>query len=367
MKDSKIIPIAEPDLTGNELKYVNDCIKSEWVSSRGGYIEKFENAFSKYIGVNHSITTSNGTTALHLALAALGIGPKDEVIIPNLTFIATANAVKYVGAKPILVDISKEDWNIDINKIEEKINKKTKAIIPVHLYGKPCDMDAISKIAKKYDLYVIEDCAEAIGAEYNGQKVGSFGDIACFSFYGNKIITTGEGGMCTTNDKILAEKMNLLKNHGMSDKKKYWHDVIGFNYRMTNIQAAIGLAQLEKIDEFIRIRGENSDFYNSILKKVKGIKLSVQKDYAKDVCWLYSIIIDDDFKVNRDKLIEILKTRSIESRPFFYPLSKMPPYKTNETFQVSEEISQKGINLPSSTKLTEKDIKYICSQIISLN
>ena len=363
MKDSKKIPIAEPDLTGNELKYVSECIKSGWVSSKGKYITEFEEKFSNYNGMKYGISVSNGTTALHLALVALNIKEGDEVIIPNLTFIASANAVAYTGAKPVLVDVNKEDWNIDTSKIEEKITPKTKAIMPVHLYGKPCDMDQIIRIAKKHNLYVIEDCAEAPGAEYKGGKIGSFSDVSCFSFYGNKIITTGEGGMCLTNDEKLAERMTFLKNHGMSKEKKYWHPEIGFNYRMTNTQAAIGLAQLERIEEFIKKRRKNAELYDSILKNVKGITLSKQKSYAKDVCWLYSVLIEDKFGLNRDELIKLLEKNGIESRPFFYPLSQMPPYKTSESFPVSEELSKKGINLPSSTKLEEDEIRFVCKTI----
>ncbi len=353
--DFKKIPIAEPDTTGNESKYVNDCIKSNWISSKGKYVKKFEEAFSEYCNVKYGISTSNGTAALHLALTALGVKKGDEVIIPNLTFIATANSIKYCNAKPIFVDVDKETWNIDVNKIKEKISKKTKAIIPVHLYGNPCEMNKIMEIAKKHNLFVIEDCAEAHGAEYKGKKVGSFGDIACFSFFGNKIITTGEGGMCITNNKEFAQKMDILKNQGMDPKKRYWHPFIGFNYRMTNIQAAIGLAQVEKIEKFIKIRRRNVQLYNSILKNVEGVTLPpVEKKSIRNVYWMYSILLD-----NRDKIMKKLEENKIETRPFFYPINVMPPYKTNENFPVSNELSVKGINLPSSVKLKRKDIKRI--------
>ncbi len=357
-KDFKKIPIAEPDTTGNESKYVNDCIKSNWISSKGKYVKKFEEAFSEYCNVKYGISTSNGTAALHLALTALGIKKGDEVIIPNLTFIATANSIKYCNAKPIFVDVDKKTWNIDVNKIEEKISKKTKAIIPVHLYGNPCEMNKIMEIAKKHNLFVIEDCAEAHGAEYKGKKVGSFGDIACFSFFGNKIITTGEGGMCITNNKEFAQKMDILKNQGMDPKKRYWHPFIGFNYRMTNIQAAIGLAQLERIDKFIKTRRKNAKLYDQILKNVKGVTLQSVEKKSKNVCWIYSILLN-----NKNKIEKELKEKDIETRPLFYPLSVMPPYKTDEKFPVSEELCKKGISLPSSTKIKEKDIKMISNII----
>ncbi|NQV08592.1 DegT/DnrJ/EryC1/StrS family aminotransferase, partial [Candidatus Woesearchaeota archaeon] len=260
----KFIPVAEPVLEGNELKYVTECVKTGWISSAGKFVKKFEEKFSKYCDCKYGVAVSNGTTALHLALVALGIKKGDEVIVPNFTFVATANAVVYVGGVPVFVDADKETWNIDVDKIEEKITSKTKAIIPVNIYGHPCDMNKIMDIAKKHNLYVIEDCAESHGAEYNGEKTGSFGDISCFSFYGNKIITTGEGGMCVTNNKELAEKMSMLKDHGMKPERRYWHETIGFNYRMTNIQAAIGLAQLENINKFIETKRENTIIYNSL-------------------------------------------------------------------------------------------------------
>lgn len=359
-----MIPVAEPDLNGNELAYVKDCVKSGWISSAGGYIKKFEDKFAEYCQVKYATSTSNGTTALHLALSALGIKEGDEVIMPNLTFIATANTVRYCGATPVFIDIDEKTWNIDPSKIEEKITDKTKAIIPVHLYGNPCDMDAIIRIAKKHNLLIIEDCAEATGAEYKDKKVGSFGDIACFSFYGNKIITTGEGGMCVTNSKELIDKMNLFKNHGMNPKKRYWHDVIGFNYRMTNIQAAIGLAQLERIEEFIKIRRQNASFYNSLLRNIKGIQIPIEKEGTKNVYWMYCIVLEENANFsNRDELMNELEKQGIDSRPFFYTMSKMPPYMSNETIPVSEKVSSKGINLPSSTRLTQEEIAKIAKAI----
>jgi len=359
----KFIPVAEPNLEGKELEYVTDCIKSGWISSSGKYIVDFEEKFSKYCAMKYGIATSNGTAALHLALTALGIKKGDEVLIPNLTFIATANTVAYTGAKPIFVEAEKKTWNIDAKKIEEKITSKTKAIIPVHLYGHPCDMDKIKDIAQKNNLYIIEDCAEAHGAEYKGKKIGSFSDISCFSFYGNKIITTGEGGMCLTNDKKLEEKMKVLRDHGMSKEKRYWHPIAGFNYRMTNLQAAVGVAQLERINELIEKRRKNAVLYDSLLKNVKGITLQPEEKYAKKVCWMYCVLIEKDFPVSRDQLMSILKENEIDSRPFFYPITVMPPYKSDEKFPVAEDISKKGINLPSSVNLKKEDIERITSVI----
>jgi perosamine synthetase len=363
------VPVAEPDIGEDELKKVIEAVKSGWVSSKGPFIEEFEDKFARYIGLKHGVATSSGTAALHLALAALNIKRGDEVIIPTLTFASVANAVIYTGAKPVFVDSHPDYWCINPNKLEEKITENTKAIIPVHLYGHPCDMDPIMKIAKIYDLYVIEDCAEAHGAEYKGQKVGTFGDIACFSFYGNKIITTGEGGMCLTNNDELAQKIKMLRDHGMSLEKRYWHEVIGFNYRMTNLQAALGVAQLERIDKFIERKREIAKFYNTLLKDVNGVILHPEMSWAKNVYWLYSILIDKEkFNLSRDQLMIKLAESGIETRRFFYPIHTMPPYKkyvSHDTFIVANRLSSLGISLPSSVKLTLEKIEKIVQLIIS--
>ncbi|MEM1515795.1 MAG: DegT/DnrJ/EryC1/StrS family aminotransferase, partial [Candidatus Bathyarchaeia archaeon] len=270
MKPLRKIPIAEPVLTGNEEKYVVECVKTGWISSKGKFVDQFEEKFASYIGVNHSIAVSSGTAALHLALAALNIQPGDEIIMPTFTMIACANVAKYLGAKPVLVDSEISTWNIDPEKIEEKITGKTKVIMIVHIYGHPVNMDPIKKIAERHGLYVIEDAAEAHGAEYKGKKVGSMGDIGCFSFYANKIITTGEGGMITTNNSEIAEKVRKLRDQGYNVNLRKWlvHDILGYNYRLTNLQAAIGLAQLERIEEFVNRHRENAYYYNSLLKDV---------------------------------------------------------------------------------------------------
>jgi len=359
----KMIPIAEPSIGKEELNNVIDAVKSGWISSKGEFIINFEKNFAKYCNVKYGIAVSNGTVALHLALAALGIKKGDEVIVPTLTFIATANAVRYCNAKPVFVDSHPDYWCIDPEKIEEKITNNTKAIIPVHLYGHPCDMDAINDIAHDHNLYVIEDAAEAHGAEYKGKKVGSLGDISCFSFFGNKIITTGEGGICLTNNEELAEKMRILRDHGMTPNKRYWYDVIGFNYRMTNLQAAIGVAQIEKLDKFIEKKREIAKIYNSELKDIDGIILPPEMKWAKNVYWMYSILIENKFRINRDELMKKLEEDGIETRPFFYPIHTMPPYKNDENFPVAEKLSKEGINLPASVKLKTESIKKITKKI----
>ena len=288
------IPVAEPEIGEKEKEYVRDCLDSTWISSLGKYISQFEGGFARFSGAKYGVAVCNGTVALHLALKALGIGPGDEVIVPDLTFVATPNAVAYTGAAPVLVDSDDKTWNIDPKKLEKKITRRTKAIIPVHLYGHPCDMDEVMGIANKHKLFVIEDAAEAHGAEYKGKKVGSFGNVACFSFYGNKIITTGEGGMCVTNDERLAERMAFLKDHAMDYSNKYYHPETGFNYRMTNVQAAIGLGQLERIDEIIRKKIANARLYNELLSSVKGITTPPAAERAQKDYWLYLILVEDD-------------------------------------------------------------------------
>lgn len=357
-----MIPIAEPSLGEEELKNITEAVKSGWISSKGKFILEFEEKFAEYCGCKHGTATSNGTVSLHLALKALDIKKGDEVIVPTLTFIATANAVTYCNAKPVFVDSHPDYWCMDPEKIEEKITENTKAIIPVHLYGHPCDMDAIMDIAREHDLYVIEDAAEAHGAEYKGKKVGSFGDINCFSFYGNKIITTGEGGMCLTDNDELAERMRILRDHGMNPNKRYWHDVIGFNYRMTNLQAAVGVAQIKRLDEFVEKKRRIAGWYSEGLEELeeKGlIKRHPEMSWAKCVYWMYCILVHDNVRISRDRLMERLGEHEIDTRPFFYPIHEMPPYKNNEKFKVAERISIEGINLPSGIKLKKTDIRCI--------
>jgi len=363
-----MIPVCEPLLGGKELEYINDCIKSNWISSKGKYIEQFENKFANYCGCKYGISTTNGTTALHLALVSLDIGPDDEVIIPTFTMVATAFAVAYTRAKPVLVDAECDTWNIDVNKIEEKITKKTKAILPVHIYGHPCDMDEILKIAKKYNLYVIEDAAEAHGAEYKGKKAGNISDIGCFSFYANKIITTGEGGMVVTNNPEIADKARRLKDLAHSKEKRFLHTDIGYNYRMTNIQAAIGLAQYERINELIEMRRENAQLYNGILKDLKGIVIPTERRWAKNVYWMYSILINDDFGINRDEFMERLLKAGIETRAFFLPMHHQPVFKKmglfkGENYPIADYISARGLYLPSSSQLGKQEIEFICNTI----
>jgi len=364
-----MIPVCVPLLGWEELEYVTDCIKTNWISSKGKYVEEFEEKFAKYCGCRYGITTTSGTTALHLAIASLDIKKGDEVIIPASTMIATAFAVIYCGAQPVLVDAEPETWNMDVEKVEDKVTERTKAIMPVHIYGHPCDMDPMMELAREHDLYIIEDAAEAHGAEYKGRKVGGIGNIGCFSFYANKIITTGEGGMIVTNDEEIAERAKSLRNLSFPKENRiYQHSEVGYNYRMANIQAAIGLAQFEKIDDLVEMRRKNSHLYSKYLKNVKGIRLPVEKEWAKNVYWMYSILIEDEFGVSRGELMDRLMERRIEIRTSFIPMHEQPVFFNmglfkGESYPVAEELARRGMYLPSSSGLKEEEIKYVCEAI----
>lgn len=363
---NKYYPIATPILNGNEAKYVLDCLNSTWISSNGPYLDQFEQQFAAFCQSKHAIACSNGTTALHLALLAHGVEPGDEVIVPTLTFVATANAVTYCGAVPVFVDIEADTWNMDIQAIEQKITSRTKGIIAVHLYGHPADMDPIMELAHKYDLFVIEDAAEAIGAQYKGKMAGALGHTATFSLFGNKVITTGEGGVVTTDNEAIAEKIRLLRGQGIDKNKKYWHPVIGYNYRMTNIQAAIGCAQLEKVEWHIRERIRVAMHYYDYLKHDSRMTLPVQRIWAKNVFWMFSIVLNGHSEQQRDHVMQQLKDKGIETRPFFYPMHILPPYRDGQLYEeypIANRIASQGMNLPSHGDLTKQDIQYICQSL----
>lgn len=356
----KKIPVYEPKLSGNEKKYVNECLDNTWISSKGEFISKFEKKFSKFLNVDYSTSVSNGTVALHLALLALGIGKGDEVIVPTLTYIATVNAIAYVGAEPVFADVDGQTWNINTDRLLELITPKTKAIMVVHLYGNSCDMDSILKTCKERNIFLIEDAAEAFGTKYKNKYVGSFGDVATFSFFGNKTITTGEGGMVVTNNKFLIDKAKYLKNQAVSLDKDYWHDEVGFNYRMTNICAAIGLAQLECAQDVLQKKSKIASWYRQFLK---DIQVDFQDEQAGSThsYWMVTVLVKD--KNTRDKVRLHLAKHNVDTRPTFYPAHKMPVFYSEKTFSVSESISDKGLNLPSFPNLSKSDVNYICKLI----
>lgn len=358
------LPLMTPSLAGNELKYLNDCIVSGWISSQGGYVKKFEQLFSDMHDGYSSMAVSSGTAALHLALKALGISAGDEVIVPDLTFAATANVVVHCGARPVCIDVDATTWTMDVTKIESSITDKTRAIIPVHLYGHPCDMDPVMDIARKYNLSVIEDCAEAQGSTYKGRMVGTIGDIGCFSFFSNKVITTGEGGMVMTRNNDLAEQALLYRDHGMSRERRYWHDVAGFNYRMTNLQAAVGVAQLERLDQFVSRRREIGRRYVQGLQGITGLSMPPDLEWASTIYWIFSMLVDENQAgISRDSLISRLSECGIETRPFFYPLHVQQPFKQEGDFAVADRLSLQGISLPSGNDISDHDIDSVCAEI----
>lgn len=365
-ESARIIPVADAQLSGNELRYLTECIQSSWISSAGHFVREFERQFARAMGCEFGVACANGTVALHLALATLGIGPGDEVIIPTFTMIATANAVSYTGATPVLVDAEPETWNLDVSQIESKITANTKAIVVVHIYGHPVEMDSILEIARRHQLYVVEDAAEAHGALYRGRSVGSLGDAASFSFYANKIITTGEGGMVTTNNEKIAAVARRLKDHAISDERHFWHKYRGFNYRMTNMQAAVGLAQTERLSELVEKRRATARRYEELLKPIRGLTLPRERAGVKNVFWMYGLLVEEDFGSTRDELRRRLASQGIETRTFFIPIHFQPIYfdqYIGQRYPVAEALCQKGMYLPSGPTLTDSEIQFVAEAI----
>lgn len=358
----RIIPVCEPTLAGKEKEYLLDCLESNWISSAGKYIPAFEEKFAAECHCKYGVACGNGTVALHLGLAALGLEPGDEVILPTFTMIATINAVTYAGATPVLIDSEACTWNMDVEQLADKITPKTKAVIPVHTYGHPVDMDPMMELAEKHGFFVLEDAAEAHGAEYKGRRAGGLGHAAGFSFYANKIITTGEGGMITTNNAKFAALTQNLRDHAFSHERHFWHKFVGFNYRMTNMQAAIGLAQTEQMGGFVENRRRNAALYTEYLQEIPGIVTPPEAAWAKNVFWMYSILVEDEFGMTRDQLRAYLARNGIETRTFFIPMHLQPIYYEafkGQRYPVSEMLCQRGFYLPSASSLTAQQIKYI--------
>jgi len=365
-----MIPVNEPTIPKNAIKYVTDAVSSGWISSAGRYVDEFESSFAKYTGVKYATTCSNGTVALQLALASVGVKENDEVILPNQTIISCALAPVYLGAKPVVVDVDRDTFCMDVSKIEEKITSKTKAIMPVHLYGQCCDMDPLLSLAKKHNLYVVEDAAEAIGAEYRGKRAGSLGDIGSFSLYANKLVTCGEGGILTMSEEGFYERAKSLKNLAHSKAKRFWHDEIGFNFRMTNLQSAFALASLEEAEESFNKKQQMAKWYGDGLKDIEGIALPKTASYNNlHSYWMYSIIVEDNFGISKDELMKRLKEEyQIDTRSFFFPINEQPCLskyfkKDKDTYPISKELSEKGFYLPSGLALTEDQAAQVVSAI----
>lgn len=366
-----MIPVNEPLLGEQEKKYVLDCLDTTWISSAGHYLTDFEDQFSAYCGCRFGVACSNGTTALHLALAALGVGPGDQVILPALTIISCALAVIYTGATPVLVDSDPRTGNMDPALVEAKITPRTRVIMPVHLYGHAVDMDPILGLARAHNLMVVEDAAEAHGAEYKGRRVGGLGDVGCFSFYANKIVTTGEGGMVITSDPGVADRARRLRNLAHSPRQRFVHDMIGFNYRLTNVQAAIGLAQLERIQESLCKKRRMAETYSHLLGDVPGLTLPQEQPYARSVFWMYALLVNERSPLSRDELMISLKQLGVDSRSYFVPIHRQPALTerglfAGERYPVAEDLSQRGLYIPSGLALTEAQMRQVSDALHQL-
>ena len=356
-------PVYQPDLSGKEREYVLECLDSTWISSKGRFIREFETGFASFIGASHAASVCNGTVALHLAMLALGIGPGDEVIVPTLTYIASVNAIRYVGATPVFCDSRANTWQMDPEDVEKRITPRTRAVMCVHLYGGACEMARLANLCHERGLKLIEDCAEAIGTRIDDRHVGTFGDVATFSFFGNKTITTGEGGMVSCKDAVLDDKVRRLRGQGLAENREYWHDLVGYNYRMTNICAAIGLAQLERIDDILRRKAALANHYRDALG---GLPLAFQISLPGEVSshWMVTVLVPE--RDDREPVRAALSEAGIETRPTFYPVHGMPMYRAGQPeFPVAEDIAARGINLPSWQNLAETEVARIAKTISS--
>ena len=361
--------VNEPVLDGNERKYINECIDTNWISFEGPFVKKFEQGMAELTGRKYAVAVSNGSVALDTAVLALKIGEGDEVIMPTFTIMSCAAPLVRVGAKPVLVDSDPYTWNMNVDDIESKITSKTKAIMVVHIYGLPVDMDPVLELAKKYNLYIIEDAAEMHGQTYKGRPCGSFGDISTFSFYPNKHITCGEGGMVLTNDEALADRCASVRNLFFSPKKRYIHEELGYNFRMTNLQAAIGVAQLEKIDRTVAKKRHIGALYTKLLKDVDGLQLPVAKtDYADNIYWVYGIVLADDLPIDADEFMKRLGAEGIGCRGFFWGMHEQPVFKEmklfeGESYPVAENLARRGLYIPSGVNLTDDDQEYVVEKM----
>jgi perosamine synthetase len=360
----KMILTAGPSITDKEVAYALDAVKNGWNSNWDGYLQRFEKAFAAYVGTRFALTTSSCTGALHLSLLGLGVGPGDEVIVPEISWVATASAVKYCGAEPVFVDVEPDAWCMDVDLARKAVTKKTKAIVPVHIYGHPTDMTKVTALAEEHGLKVMEDAAPALGGEVGGRKVGGLGDVACFSFQGAKIMTTGEGGMLCTSDEALYERIHSLWDHGRDEHIPFQISEVGYKYKMSNLQAAVGLAQLERIEELVGKKRVIYGWYRARLDGVPGLTLNAEAPWARSIFWMSSAVLDDRLGVSRDAVIAGLKQRGVDSRPFFPPMSSFPMFKSREKENpVAYRVSRQGINLPSGHNLTEEDVDRVCAAL----
>lgn len=367
-----MIPVNEPLLDGNEKQYLIDCIDSGWISSEGPFVKEFEERFAALVGRRHGIAVCNGTAALEAAVAALGIGPGDEVIMPSFTIISCAAAVVRAGATPVVVDSDPFTWNMDVDLIEKRITPATRAIMAVHIYGLPVNMEPLLALAARHGLKVIEDAAEAHGLTCGGRPCGSFGDLSTFSFYPNKLVTTGEGGIIVTDDVLLAERCRSLRNLCFQNKKRFVHEELGFNFRMTNLQAALGLAQLERLDRFVEIKRRMGRRYTALLERVKGVQLPLQAtEYAVNIYWVYGVVLNEDIPFDADEAMRRLGERKIGTRPYFWPMHEQPVFRrmglfVGESYPVAERLARRGFYLPSGLALTDAQMDEVAAALVEI-
>jgi len=363
-----MIPVNEPLLNLNALNYVEECIRTGWISSEGRFIREFENRWASYCGMEYGVAVSSGTTALQIAVACLGFEGGDEVIMPTFTIISCALAIIEAGAMPVLVDSDPRTWCMDVSQVEAKITPRTRAIMPIHMYGHPVDMDPVCELARKHGLFVIEDAAEAHGAEYKGRKVGGIGDLSCFSFYANKIVTTGEGGMVLAKRADHAERLRSMRNLCFREDRRFYHNELGHNYRLTNLQAAVGLSQVEQIEEHIRRKRWMGKTYTERLSGLSQITLPVEEPWAKNVYWMYGLVLTDDAKYDATELAQCLKEAGVDTRPFFIGMHEQPVFKkrgmfAKERYPVAERLARQGLYLPSGLALTEDQLDQVCEAV----
>jgi perosamine synthetase len=362
----RVVRVCETRLDGNELKYLTECVESNWISSAGPFVRRFEDAFADAAGCAHAVSCSSGTAALHLVLAALGLRPGDEVVVPAFSMIATANAVRYTGATPVLADAAPGSCNVSAATLEARITERTRALLVVHTYGHPVDMDPVRALADRHGLFLVEDAAEAHGALYRGRPVGSLADAATFSFYGNKIVSTGEGGMVTTQDAALARVVQRLRDHAFSDERHFWHTFLGYNYRMTNLQAAVGLAQIERLPALVAARRGNRRLYDARLAGIPGLTLPSEAPDVLSVFWMYGVLVGDALGLSRDALRTALAARGVETRTYFVPIHVQPIYRAahrGERYPVAEDLCRRGLYLPSGPGLTAADVDLVADAI----
>lgn len=355
------VPLAIPFLSGSEAANVQRAVESTWISSNGKFLKSFEEEFPKVAGTDHALAVSNGTVALHLSLLALGAGPGDEVIVPSMTYIATANTVRYVGAEPVFVDVDPTTWCIDVDQVEAAVTDRTVGIIPVDLYGHPADYDQLEVLARKHGIWILEDAAEAPFATYKGRPAGSFGVASTFSFYGNKVLTSGEGGAVASSDTDLVARMRQIRGQGMDPERRYYFPIMGHNFRLTNVAAAILCGQLENQSTILANRRQVYSWYDEELKGLPGISLQPRADWAELSPWLYSVLITEESAISRDGLASSLEEKGVETRPFFVPIHSLPPYASSRALDMTEtdRLARQGVNLPTHPALTRDDVAYV--------